>query len=87
MADAPVPITATRSPDRSWPWSHRAEWKVVPTNRSSPDSAGMAGSLNGPAALIRNRARKSPAAVRTVQRWVASSHRAEVSSAPNTHLS
>ncbi len=25
IADAPVPMTATRSPVRSWSWSHSAE--------------------------------------------------------------
>ena len=32
IADAPVPMTATRSPARSWSWFQRAEWNVVPSN-------------------------------------------------------
>jgi hypothetical protein len=39
-ADEPVPMTATRLPDRSAPWSQRAEWQIVPRNRSSPSMAG-----------------------------------------------
>ena len=32
--------TATRSPSRSWSWSQRAEWKVVPSKRSRPGQVG-----------------------------------------------
>src|SRR3954462_9611767 len=40
IAEAPVPTTATRSPSRSWSWSHVAEWKVVPSKRSRPGRSG-----------------------------------------------
>ena len=42
IADAPVPITATRSPASSCSWSQRAEWKVVPSKLSRPGSVGIA---------------------------------------------
>ena len=29
IAEAPVPITATLRPARSWEWSHSAEWKTA----------------------------------------------------------
>ena len=32
-AEQPVPMTATRSPVRSWSWFQRAEWKRVPAKR------------------------------------------------------
>ena len=48
MADAPVPITATFSPARSWSWSHCAEWKMEPVNVSMPSMSGRLGSLRGP---------------------------------------
>ena len=37
-------MTATRWPDRSAPWSQRAEWQIVPRNRASPSMPGLAGS-------------------------------------------
>ncbi len=39
-AEAPVPMTATRLPDRSASWSQRAEWQIVPPNRASPAMPG-----------------------------------------------
>src|SRR3954449_4961317 len=50
MADAPVPITATRFPRRSHEWSHWAEWKTGPAKREAPGMAGMAGDGGGPVA-------------------------------------
>ena len=41
IADAPVPMTAIRSPLRSWSWSHRAEWNAAPRKRSIPGSCGV----------------------------------------------
>ncbi len=32
IAEAPVPITATSRPRRSWSWFQRAEWNIVPRN-------------------------------------------------------
>ena len=40
IAEAPVPITATRWPARSWSWSHRAEWNIVPAKRVEPGDVG-----------------------------------------------
>ena len=40
---APVPITATRLPARSYSWSQRAEWKLAPANSSRPSTDGIAG--------------------------------------------
>ena len=40
IADAPVPITATRLPARSQEWSQRAEWNEVPLNRPAPGMSG-----------------------------------------------
>jgi hypothetical protein len=54
MAEAPVPMTATRSPVRSWSWRQREEWNVVPANRSSPGRSGTDGSDKAPVALTRN---------------------------------
>ena len=56
IADAPVPIAATRSPVTSWSWSQRAEWKTVPSKRSSPGRSGTRGSASGPTPAIRTRA-------------------------------
>ena len=40
IAEAPVPITATRLPARSQEGSQRAEWNEVPPNRSAPGMSG-----------------------------------------------
>ena len=56
MAEAPVPITATRLPRRSTPWSQCAEWKRSPLNVSSPGNAGVTGSCIGPVATMMKRA-------------------------------
>lgn len=82
IADAPVPMTATRSPVRSWSWRQRAEWKVVPSKVSSPGSVGYFGSQSGPVPETRACAVRLPRAVSTCQRCVASSHRASMTSAP-----
>ena len=37
---AALPITATRSPVRSWSWSQRAEWNIVPVNVVEPGDVG-----------------------------------------------
>ncbi len=76
IEEAPVPMTATRSPTRSWPWSHRAEWKLVPRNAAMPGSRGTAGSLSGPAADTRKAALNLPRVVVTSQRAVDASQRA-----------
>ena len=83
IADAPVPITATRSPARSWPWSQRAEWKAAPAKRSSPGMAGTLGSVSGPMPAIRTRALSVPAEVATIQRPAASSHAADSTLVPS----
>ncbi len=54
---APVPITATRLPVRSQPWSHRAEWKDGPVNVSTPGTAGYTGRDSCPVAGTSTRAR------------------------------
>lgn len=82
MADAPVPMTAMRSPVRSWSWSHRAEWKTVPSKVSRPGRSGYFGSHSGPVPATRNCATTVPRFVCTVHRWVAPSHVASTTSAP-----
>ena len=77
IAEAPVPITATRRPRRSWPWSQRAEWNIVPANVSSPGISGWRGSLSGPWPAMRNRARTVPEDVASTHRPVSSSHVAD----------
>ena len=68
MAEAPVPMTATRLPVRSTSWFHRAEWKISPSNSSSPSMSGSAGSVSGPTAETTKFAVKVPADVLTCQR-------------------
>ena len=83
MADAPVPITATRLPARSARWSHRAEWKISPGNVSSPGMSGVDGVDRGPAAAMTTSAVRSPRDVRS-RHWAAlASQRAPASSVPN----
>ena len=67
-AEAPVPITATRSPERSWVWSQRAEWKAVPSNRSRPSMAGADGVDRKPEAMTSRSAVRVPRLVSTRQR-------------------
>ncbi len=55
-----MPITATRSPLRSWSWSHSAEWKALPVKLSRPGTSGRLGSLSGPWAAISTSAVSSP---------------------------
>ena len=47
---APVPITATRLPVRSYEWSHCAEWNACPAN--SPGSCGVCARCSCPVATI-----------------------------------
>jgi hypothetical protein len=78
IAEAPVPITATRRSVRSWSWFQSAVWKVVPANVSSPGSAGIDGSLSGPGAATTTSAVNSPRSVVTRQRSCPSSQVARV---------
>ena len=48
MAEAPVPITATRLPFSGVSWSHREEWKIGPEKLSMPSIAGRRGSHSAP---------------------------------------
>ena len=57
IADAPVPITATRRPVRSQELSHRAEWNAVPPNLPAPGMSGYEGRCSAPAADTTARAR------------------------------
>lgn len=50
MADAPVPMMATRLPVRSASWFQRAEWKISPSNSPMPLMSGSAGSHSAPTA-------------------------------------
>src|SRR5690349_22822314 len=68
MAEAPVPMTATRLPARSNWWFHRAEWKISPSNLSIPSMSGIAGSVSGPTAETTKFAVKVPADVLTCHR-------------------
>ena len=83
IAEAPVPITATRSPARSWSWSQRAEWKVVPAKLSRPGRSGTSGSDSGPWAVISTSALSGPCEVSISQRAWDSSHSADCSSVSN----
>ena len=80
IADAPVPITATRSPSRSCSWSHWAEWKALPSKESRPGRSGTLGSLSGPWAAITTSALSGPLDVSSCQRAWGSSQRADSSS-------
>jgi hypothetical protein len=81
-AEAPVPITATRSPARSCSWFQRAEWKISPPNVSRPGISGISGSWSGPVAEMMTRAVIGPSLVSTRQPCSASSHAASVASTP-----
>ena len=83
IADAPVPITATRSPRRSWSWSQRAEWNVAPPNVPSPAIWGRCGSVSEPGAATSTRAESGPAEVSSAQRPASSSQSAPVTLVPN----
>jgi len=83
IADAPVPMLATRSPVTSWPWSQRAEWKILPRKRSRPGTSGMRGSLSGPTPAISTRALTGAPEVWTLQRPASSSHAASVTIVPS----
>jgi hypothetical protein len=82
MADAPVPMTATRSPVRSWSWRQVAEWNIVPVNDSSPGRSGMAGSARGPLPRTTTSAVSGPVAVSRRQDAPPASHDADRTSAP-----
>jgi hypothetical protein len=60
IADAPVPIAATRSPPKSWSWSQVAEWKAAPSKLSAPGMSGIIGLLSAPVPRIRSCASRSP---------------------------
>ena len=83
IADAPVPITATRSPRRSWSWSQRAEWNVAPPNVPRPAIWGRCGSVSDPGAAISTRADTGPPEVSSVQRPASSSQSAPLTLVPN----
>ena len=67
IADAPVPISATRLPLRSASWFHREEWKISPAKVSMPLMSGRAGSASAPTAPIRTFALNAPLVVSTSQ--------------------
>ncbi len=79
-AEAPVPITATRSPSRSCAWSQRAEWNIAPRKRSRPGISGARGSVSPPIAATRTFAVSSPAEVSSRQSFASSSQRAPLTS-------
>ena len=68
MAEAPVPITATRRSASGTEWSHRAVWKTSPAKSSMPSISGSLGSHRAPTARTTTRASYSPAFVDTDQR-------------------
>jgi hypothetical protein len=80
IAEAPVPITATRSPVRSCSWSHSAEWNAVPSKLSRPGTSGSVGSDSGPCAATRTSAVSGPVEVSILQSWSSSSQLALSSS-------
>ena len=65
MAEAPVPMTATRLPVRSASWFQRAEWKISPLKSSMPLMSGSEGSHSAPTAETTILATKSPLLVLT----------------------
>ena len=68
-AVAPVPITATRSLSKLWPWSHAAVWIALPLNSPTPGMSGSLAVLSAPVAVMRKRAViSSPPSVVTRQR-------------------
>ena len=88
IALAPVPMTPTRLPRRSTPWSHVAEWKAGPANRSAPSIRGIAGRDSCPTAQTKtstsHETEVSPRTPSTRQRPVVSSQWAEVTSVWNS---
>jgi hypothetical protein len=83
IAEAPVPIDATRLPRRSSEWSQRAECTVGPVNVSSPGKSGIFGSTSGPVPEIRTFAVMGPTDVSIRQRRASSSHAASSTSVFN----
>src|SRR5689334_3856156 len=83
IAEAPVPMTATRAPVRSTSWRHCAEWNAVPAKVDSPGMSGVDGRLSGPVATTRTRAVYSPREVRTRHRPIEPSQSAPSSSWPS----
>ncbi len=84
MAEAPVPMTATRLPARSASWFHRAEWKISPSNPEMPSMSGSDGSHSAPTAEITTLALYFPRVVATSQRCVVVFQRAVCTSHPKT---
>jgi hypothetical protein len=82
IAEAPVPIAATRSPLRSWSWFHLPEWKIVPSKESNPGMSGHFGWLIGPMAATRNWAVIRSSSVSISHRCASSSQCAAVTSWP-----
>jgi hypothetical protein len=87
MAEAPVPMTATRLPVRSASWFQREEWKISPLKPSMPLMSGSEGSHNAPTAETTIFATNSPLLVLTCHRADASSQRAERTSQSKMCLS
>jgi hypothetical protein len=82
IAEAPVPITATRLPRRSCSWSHCAVWNAAPAKLSRPGISGIEGSLRPPIPEIAISAVSSPREVSMRQRRCSSSHLAPVTECP-----
>ncbi len=81
IAEAPVPIMATRLPRRSVSWSQRAECATVPGKVSRPGIAGILGSDSGPVADTTTSAVSGPSAVSTSQCSACASQRMPSTSA------
>ncbi|CAB4936937.1 unannotated protein [freshwater metagenome] len=83
-ADAAEPMTATRSPVRSWSQSHCAEWNIGPAKSRRPSMSGHERSLNIPIALTTMSAvRVAPSSSVRVHVADASSHTARCTPLPN----
>jgi hypothetical protein len=67
IAEAPVPIEATRLPSSSASWSQRAEWKTGPGKSSRPGISGIFGSVSGPMPATSTRALRVPSDVSSSQ--------------------
>ena len=87
IAEAPVPITATRLPARSASWSQRAEWNTSPWKESMPSMSGSRGSTRRAGAGDQGARTYLPLLVVVTQRWASSSHRASSTSVPNRNRS
>src|SRR4051812_49956233 len=80
IAEAPVPMTATRRPVRSRSWRQVAEWNTGPSKESRPGTSGNDGSDSAPEPRTRTSAVQTPWLVVTTQCCASSSQEASSTS-------